>query len=73
MNQGQRAMVGAQILSLLNKDSKDGSKKRAAETVGVSAGRISQALAVLEYAPELVDSVVVGGRPLNDAYNRAQG
>jgi hypothetical protein len=47
----------AKANSLLNKEF--GSKKRSAEQVGVSTGRVSQAIAVLQYAPDLADGALV--------------
>ena len=63
MNAGQRAMAVAKA-RLVSKQT----MRAAAETGGVSAARVSQANAVIEYAPELVDSVLTGATPLDDAY-----
>lgn len=63
MNAGQRAMAVARA-RLLSKQS----VRAAGAVAGVSPARVSQANAVIEYASELVDSVLAGDASLNDAY-----
>ena len=65
MKQGQRAMVAAKIRSV-TEHSVRGAAKIA--DVGSEVGRV----AILEYAPDLADSVVAGIMPLNEAYEEAQ-
>jgi hypothetical protein len=67
MTQGQRAMVAAKIC-LMSKQT----QRETAKQSGLNAGYIGQAAIVLEYAPELTDSVIAGKRPLNEACAEAQ-
>lgn len=66
MSKGARAMVAAKIFSL-NEKIEDQAKR-----LKVSVGYVGQAAIVLEYSPELVDSVIAGACTLNDAYANAQ-
>ena len=68
MSKGARAMVAARI-AVLNTAT---TKREAAKTSKVSAEYVGHASLVLKYAPELVDSVIAGKRPLNEAYAEAQ-
>lgn len=67
LNKGQQAMVAARALLLCNT-----SQSAAAKSVGVSQARVGQAKTVLDYAPDLADSVVAGSMPLNNAYEQAR-
>ncbi len=67
MKQGQRAMVAAKIQLFLKN-----SQPKAAKQAGVSQAQVAYAVVVLEYAPDLADSVVAGNTPLNEAYEEAQ-
>jgi ParB-like chromosome segregation protein Spo0J len=70
LSAGQRAMLVAKARSLASKDQRDGRKARSAESANISAGRISQAVIVLEFAPELADQVIAGAS-LDQAYAEA--
>ena len=48
------------------------STREAAEVAGVSKARVVQAAIVIDYAPDLADSVLAGATPLNDAYAEAR-
>jgi hypothetical protein len=66
MTKGQRAMIAAKIFSL-NEKQEDQAKK-----LQVSMGYVGQAAIVLEYAPELADSVIAGAakvQSLNTKYS----
>ncbi len=65
MTKGSLAMVAAKGLLLSNK-----TQQELATSVGVSQVYISFATIVVEYAPELVDSVVAGAS-LHEAYEFA--
>ena len=52
-------MAVARANSLLNKEF--GSKQRAADQIGASRTRVSQATLVLEHTPDLADAVLAGG------------
>lgn len=67
LTKGQAAMVAARA-ALVSK----GTKAEAAKGAGVSAGRVSQAVAVLQYAPALADSVISGALGLDAAYEQAR-
>lgn len=68
LNKGQMAMVIARARAVYSVNS----VRDAASQADVSASRISQANAVLKFAPELADSVVSGVKSLNDAYDVAR-
>lgn len=63
MTKGQRAMVGARVQCILNIQS----TRAAAKLTEVSHSHVGHALIVLEYAPDLVDAVMQGKNPLNEA------
>jgi len=72
LNQGQRAMV-----SVASNPSKFGrvefgQKTRVAEELGIRPARISEALAVWEYAHELSNAVIAGSVRLDEAYSEAR-
>jgi hypothetical protein len=67
MSKGARAMVAAQIRKVMIKSSRE-----AAKEVGTGQAYIVRASIVLEYAPELADSVIAGAMLLNEAYAEAQ-
>jgi ParB-like chromosome segregation protein Spo0J len=67
LTKGQQAMVAARA-ALVSK----GTKAAAARSAGVSAGRVSQAVAVLDHAPDLADGVVSGAVSLDTAYETAR-
>ena len=68
MTKGQRAMAVAMMFP----DSEQGKKTTSLKINEVSGGYIRQARAVISSAPELVESVLNGARPLNDAYDEAK-
>ena len=59
MNKGQRAMIAAKIRQVMIKSSREVAKE-----VGTDQAYIVRAAIVLEYAPELVDTVVAGQKSL---------
>lgn len=71
MNAGQRAMVRAKA-----QRSTDGTfhglQSQLAQEVDAPKSRIAEAMAVMEYRPDLADEVIAGIRGLNDAYARAR-
>ena len=67
MKQGQRAMVAAKIRFLKNH-----STRIAAKISNTAQAQVAYAVMVLEYAPDLADSVIAGNTPLNEAYEEAQ-
>ncbi len=68
MTKGQRAMAVAMMFP----DSEQGKKTTSLKINEVSGGYIRQARAVISSAPDLVESVLNGARPLNDAYDEAK-
>lgn len=64
---GQRAMVIARAAVISEK-----SQRAIAEEHGLSQSRVAYAATVLEFAPDLADSVVAGGLTLNKAYEQAR-
>ena len=48
------------------------SVREAGKLAGVHYSQVAYALTILEYAPELADSVIAGATPLNEAYADAQ-
>ena len=72
LSKGQRAMIAALSLETKESESERGDKGKAAQSSGVSAGRIGQASTVLNFAPELADSVVSGATSLDEAYKQAR-
>ncbi len=67
LSKGQRAMAIARTAALKIKP-----QAELAEAAGTTSGYVSQANAVLRFAPDLIDSVMAGATPLNDAYKAAQ-
>lgn len=80
MDKGQMAMVAAMaftVATTVNNEPRergreDTGKAKAAAAAGVSAVRLSHALAVKEHAPHLVDEVITGAVKLDSAYTTAQ-
>jgi hypothetical protein len=67
MSKGARAMIAARI-AVLN----TATKREVAKASKISAEYVGHASLVLQYAPELSDSVIAGEQPLNEAYAEAQ-
>ena len=67
LSKGQQAMAVAKARLLSNRSFRD-----VAETANISKARVVQASAVIEYASDIADSVLVGVTPLNNAYQIAQ-
>lgn len=67
LSKGQRAMAVARVAALKIK-----AAAGLAEAAGITGGYVSQATAVLRFAPDLSDPVMSGATPLNDAYKVAQ-
>jgi RNase H-fold protein (predicted Holliday junction resolvase) len=67
LSKGQQAMAVAKALLLSNTSKSDLSRQ-----TGINRTRIAQAGIVLEYAPDLADSVLLGATPLNEAYEEAR-
>ena len=65
LSKGQRAMIAARAMG-------DFETKSVASQTGISAGRIAYARTVLNFAPELADSVVSGATSLDEAYKQAR-
>jgi len=65
LSKGQRAMIAAKSLGNLT-------TREAASKAGMSNERISKASTVIQYAPELVESVISGAQSLDDAYGEAR-
>lgn len=70
LSKGQAAMAVAKAHFLVAKNC-DGAKGVAARSVGVSAGLVSKAVAVMTFASELSDVVMAGGS-LDEAYEEAR-
>jgi len=68
LSKGQQAMFVAIGSVLITENRGD-----LAREAGVSAGYVSHAALVLEYAPNLVDAVIAGDMSLNDAYRKGSG
>lgn len=68
LNKGQQAMVVAKARRVYSVNT----VRALAQDQGISAARVSQANAVIEYAPDLADAVADGSKPLNEAYKTAQ-
>jgi hypothetical protein len=66
MKLGQRAMVAARICLIKNI-----SQPKAAKVAGVSQGYVGHAAIVLQYCPDLAESVSRGDIALNEAYEKA--
>lgn len=67
LSKGQQAMAVAKTRLVSNR-----SAAAAAETVGVSKARVVQASTVLNYAPDVADSVLTGATSLDSAYEIAR-
>jgi ParB/RepB/Spo0J family partition protein len=67
LTKGQIAMIAARALFVSNNGQAD-----AAKATGVSQARIGYAATVIEFAPDLVDAVVAGAKPLDKAYDEAR-
>ena len=48
------------------------SLRKLAKNTGTTKSRVGQAAIVLEFAPDLADSIMSGARSLDDAYKTAQ-
>ncbi len=68
LSKGQQAMVIAKATETVG----FGAKARASRQAGVSAQRVSYAVAVLKYAPDLAEGVLAGTGFLDAAYKTAQ-
>lgn len=71
LSKGQAAMVAAAAQNFSEKRSNQGERSAAAAAAGVSAPRLSFAIAVLRHAPDLVGQVLSGAKELNEAYRTA--
>jgi hypothetical protein len=71
LTKGQIAMVAAQAVFVTNTGLGREEREKLASRCGVSAARLAYALVVLEYAPDLVDSVIAGSPGLDAAYKTA--
>jgi hypothetical protein len=69
-HKGQRAMAVAKIYPEPQKGGRG--KRNSSVTKEFSGARISMARSVLEFAPDLADSIMSGARSLDDAYKTAQ-
>lgn len=67
LSKGQAAMIAARALLV----SSNGQSATAA-AIGVSQQRVSQANIVLEFASHLVEGVIAGREPFDDAYEKAK-
>jgi ParB/RepB/Spo0J family partition protein len=67
LTKGQRAMAVAKVRLLCKQ-----SMREAAAHAGVSASRVTQATTVLQYAPDLADSILSGATSLSEAHQTAQ-
>jgi ParB-like chromosome segregation protein Spo0J len=67
LTKGQAAMVAARALLVSNTG-----QVSAANSAGVSQGRIAQAATVRDHAPDLVDAVIAGATGLDEAYRVAR-
>lgn len=68
MSKGQKTMMSA--IGLVSKKYKN--IREAGGAASVAFTQVGHALVVLDYAPDLADSVISGAMPLNDAYKVAQ-
>ncbi len=67
LTKGQRAMV-----TMMASTARTLSWEERAQRAGVSSARLGQASTVLGHAPDLVDAVLTGKRPLNEVYAEAR-
>ncbi|MER6398552.1 ParB N-terminal domain-containing protein [Kitasatospora sp. NPDC001603] len=75
LTKGQTAMVAAKACSVSEQDGRSEtelSARSVSEQVGVSLGRIGQAMTVVRHTPDLVDQVVSGAVGLDEAYKAAR-
>lgn len=68
LTKGQTAMVAAKALNL----NAHGAKAEAGRTMGINRAQIASAQTILDFAPDLVDSVISGATPLDSAYGTAR-
>ncbi|MGH9958339.1 MAG: hypothetical protein ACREBC_14600, partial [Pyrinomonadaceae bacterium] len=69
ISKGQMAMA---LTKIFPEPEKGGRGKKVLLGKEFSAARLSQARTVLAHAPMLVDQVLIGGMPLNEAYEEAK-
>ncbi len=67
MTKGQRAMAVAMMFPEAEKRGRG--KTNAVLNTGFSSSYVAHARTIISSAPELVESVLNGARPLNDAYD----
>lgn len=67
LTKGQQAMIAAKAGAVCGKP-----LSKVAEQTGTSKARVVYAKVVIDFAPELVDSVVAGATPLDKAYETAK-
>ncbi len=67
LTKGKQAMIAARALSV-----SENSAISVAKSIGVSKGRIGQAVTVRDHAPGLVDAVISGATGLDEAYKTAR-
>lgn len=67
LTKGQQAMIAARACFVSKQD-----QRSAAKQTGVSASRVAYAATVCQYAPDLVDAVIVGAKGLDAAYAEAK-
>ncbi|MFJ9446765.1 ParB N-terminal domain-containing protein [Kitasatospora sp. NPDC101235] len=75
LTKGQSAMVAAKACSVSEQEGRSEtelSARSVSEHVGVSLGRIGQAMTVIRHAPDLVDQVISGALGLDEAYKTAR-
>jgi hypothetical protein len=70
--EGQRAIAVVRVLGPYNLYGTRGAQDAAAETNGIVRPRISQALVIVEHAPELADAVMAKTMPFSKAYEDAR-
>lgn len=74
LNQSQRAIIAAKSSKLedLRNHGRGGAAGKLAQTWGVAPSRISEAVLVLEFRPDLAELMAAGNLPLHRAYADAQ-
>ncbi|MCG6496988.1 MULTISPECIES: ParB N-terminal domain-containing protein [Kitasatospora] len=75
LTKGQSAMVAAKACSVSEPSGRiefELSARSIAEQIGVSLGRIGQAMTVARHAPDLMDQVISGAVGLDEAYKTAR-
>lgn len=69
LTKGQRAMAVARVRLVSNQGA---TVRASAQAAGISHARVVQAASVMQYAPDLADSVLSGAASLDAAYQTAQ-